>query len=77
MNAGKKAKWVVPVIGSIVAVSFAVVLLLPMLLMEPKHVPVALLSEDKGVYFEGETLNIGDSIVEKLTEEQSADSSFQ
>lgn len=72
---GKKqmAKWVVPVVGSIAAVSMAVILLLPMLLMEPRDIPVAILSEDAGISTDGETLNVGDSLIEQLTEDTSQD----
>lgn len=63
----KRVKWIVPVIGSLVAVCMAVILLFPMLMMSPRDIPVAILSLDEGVEMAGERINIGETLIDNLT----------
>lgn len=61
-----KAKWVVPLVGCCFAVGVAALLMTPMLMMEPRDIPVALLSEDAGADVGDSSVNIGDTLVENL-----------
>lgn len=64
-----KAKWVVPLVGCCFAVGVAALLMTPMLMMEPRDIPVALLSEDAGAHVGDTSVNIGDTLVENLAGE--------
>lgn len=65
-----KARYVAPVLASCAGLLLASLLMFPMLKMEPRNVPVGILSLDQGVTFEGETVNVGDILVGELTGEE-------
>lgn len=64
---GGKARYLTPLLASCVGLLLATLLMCPMLLMEPRDVPVAILSLDEGATLDGESINAGDIIVGELT----------
>lgn len=68
-----RAKYVVPVLASCLGLLVAALLMMPMLKMEPRNVPVAILSLDEGVAVDGIYVNAGDLLLENLTGEDAAD----
>lgn len=65
-----KARYVVPVIAACVGLLLATLLMFPMLKMEPRNVPVGILSLDQGVSVDGESVNVGSILVGELTGEK-------
>lgn len=64
-----KAKYAVPIAVTCVALLMGTLLMFPMLKMEPRDVPVALLSLDRGVEAGGQYVNVGDMVIGELTGE--------
>lgn len=72
-RARARAKYVVPVAASCLGLLVAALLMMPMLKMEPRNVPVAVLSLDEGVTIGGTYVNAGDLLLENITGEESSD----
>lgn len=68
-----RAKYVVPVAASCLGLLMAALLMMPMLKMEPRNVPAAILSLDEGVTVDGACVNAGDLLLENITGETPAD----
>lgn len=68
-----RAKYVVPVLASCLGLLVAALLMMPMLKMEPRNVPVAILSLDEGVTVDGTYVNAGDLLLENLVGEDAVD----
>lgn len=64
------ARWIAPLAAAMVAVLVGAVLLLPMMKMNPREIPVAVLSLDEGVTVSGEQINAGTALTEALLDSQ-------
>lgn len=71
-----RAKWVAPLAASCVAVIVASLLMMPMLKMDPRDVPVGIISLDQGVTLGDESVNVGDLLMAELTGEEADTSSL-
>lgn len=69
------ARWIAPVAAAVLAVLISTVLLLPMMKMNPREIPVAVLSLDKGVTVSGEQINAGEALTDALIDSQGEDDS--
>jgi|GEM_PF-3536856 len=63
----KKKKWAMPVLGMIGILLVTMILTFPMLSMETKDIPIAILSLDEGISFPAGEVNIGKEVVKKIT----------
>lgn len=64
-----KARYFAPMIAACAGLLLATLLMFPMLKMEPRNVPVGILSLDQGVSVDGESVNVGSILVGELTGE--------
>lgn len=69
------ARWIAPVAAAVLAVLIGTVLLLPMMKMNPREIPVAVLSLDKGVTVSGEQINAGEALTDALIDSQGEEDS--
>lgn len=69
------AQWIAPVAAAVMAVLIGTVLLLPMMKMNPREIPVAVLSLDKGVTVSGEQINAGEALTDALIDSQGEEDS--
>ncbi|PJM73827.1 hypothetical protein CS006_01235 [Bifidobacterium primatium] len=67
-NTKRYAKFALPLVVIAVASCFMALLFYPMMNASMKNVPVAILSLDEGATVQGKTVNIGDTLVDKVTE---------
>lgn len=64
-----KARYVAPILASCVGLLLALLLMFPMLKMQPRNVPVGILSLDQGIEFNDTFVDVGDIVVDELTEQ--------
>lgn len=70
----EKARWIAPLVASCVGLILAALLLMPMLQMNPRNVPVGVISLDEGVELEGTNVNAGEALLNQLVGEETDDS---
>lgn len=66
---GGAAKWALPIVAACIGMLMASLLMMPMLKMEPRDVPVGILTLDEGVVVGDVGINVGDLLASKLTGE--------
>lgn len=66
-SSSRAARFIVPVLGALAALALGATLIYPMLAMDPRDVPMAILSLDEGAVIGGETVNVGDELIAQLT----------
>lgn len=71
LNMKQKKGFVTPVIAIIVILTLLTFMIYPILVMEPRNVPVAIISLDQGGEIPGGKINIGELVIDKMTEETS------
>ena len=67
MKDSKKIKWATPILGMLGILLVTLILTYPMLSMETKDIPVAILSLDEGMKSPVGEVNIGNEVVKKIT----------